>query len=143
MACTQFALLKKASVPDRATLQSWIDALGFDLQLDPDLNLLTDEGFSPCVLEGVENAGFELSCEPTVDVADGDEDFLEMAGDRDTCLSLTWRSSAHDLAAATIVCCALAKHCDAVISYEGDEPETFEQLLATVPGYLENARRES
>ena len=143
MSNTQFALLKKALVPDRATLQSWIDALGFDLQLDPELNLLTDEGFSPCVLEGVENVGFELFTEPTVDVADGDDDFLEMAGDRDVCISMSWRSSARDLAAITIVCCALARHCDAVISFEGDEPETFEQLIATIPGYLENARRES
>ena len=65
MSNTQFAFLKRKSVPSREVLQAAIDALGFDLKLHPDLDLVKDTGFSPCVLEGVPEVGFELFSQET------------------------------------------------------------------------------
>ena len=39
-----------ASLPDRDSWQAKIDDAGLDLQLDPDLDLSRDSGFSPCML---------------------------------------------------------------------------------------------
>ncbi len=143
MSNTQYAFVRSESVPERGTLQSWIDGLGFNLRLHPELNLRTDQGFSPCVLEGVEDVGFELWPSSTEEVADGDDEIPEMAQARDFCIAMSWRSSMKDCAAVMIVSCALAKHCDAVISYEGDEPEPLEKMLEATAGILEDARGET
>ena len=38
MSNTQYAFLKRSSVPDRAALQASVSALGFDLTLHPDFH---------------------------------------------------------------------------------------------------------
>ena len=42
MSNTLFAFLKKLNVPSQNALQASIDALGFDLKIDPDMKLLVD-----------------------------------------------------------------------------------------------------
>lgn len=130
MSNTQFAFINKEKIPDRISLQSFIEKLGFDLKLDPDFTPLTDEGFSPCILNGESDIGFEIYYEPAADIIEEDEKLDEIAGGRDFCISFVWRGSMKDCASAMIVCAALAKFSDAVISYEGEEPETFESLMA-------------
>jgi hypothetical protein len=73
--------------------------------------------------------GFELYSGETEEFLDGDEELLSLIGDRDFCISLSWRGSMKDCAAAMIVSCALAKSCDAVISYEGEPPEPPSKML--------------
>lgn len=141
MSNTQFAFLRSESLPNRSALQGWIDDLGFDLQLCPDLDLKSDQGFSPCVLEGDSDVGPELWPSTTAQAADGDDGILEMAGARDFCVSMAWRGSMKDCAAVMIISCALAKYCDAVISYEGEAPEPFENLLAAAAEALNEARK--
>ena len=34
------------------------------------MNLLEDCGFSPCVFNGISGTGFEVLCEPTIDLVD-------------------------------------------------------------------------
>ena len=143
MSNTQFAFLKSAAVPDRAALQAWIDDLGFDLKLHPEINLKSDQGFSPCVLEGVEDVGFELWPSATQELAEDNEGVSEIAGDRDFCISMSWRGSMKDCAAVMIVSCALAKNCDAVISYEGDQPEPLAKMLEATAEILADARGET
>jgi hypothetical protein len=143
MANTQYVFLDKARVPNRAVLQASIDALGFDLKLHDDLDLIDDVGFSPCVLEGIRDVGFELMPTSAKEATDDDEDFLAVAGGRDFCISMTWRGSMKDCAAVMIVSCALAKDADAVVSYEGDEPEPLERMIEGTHGVLEDARNES
>jgi hypothetical protein len=143
MSNTQYVFLNKSRVPNRATLQASIDRLGFDLQLDPDLQLLVDEGFSPCVLEGVPDVGFELMPMSTDRATNGDKEFLARAAGRDHCLTFTWRGSMKDCAAAMIVSCALASDCDALVSYEGDAPEPLQKLLEGTRDLVQDARAES
>jgi len=143
MSNTQYVFLSRSRVPDRVALQAAIEKLGFDLQLHPELNLLEDEGFSPCVLEGVPDVGFELMPMTADEAANGDEDFLALAAGRDFCLTFTWRGSMKDCAAVMIVSCALAKESDAVVTYEGDPPEPLESLIEGTRGVVEDARSAS
>jgi hypothetical protein len=143
MSNTQYAFLKNDAIPDRATLQSWIDGLGFDLKLDLELDLVKDRGFSPCTLLGMSDVGFELWPEPTADVAAGSDELLAIAGDRGFCVAMSWGGSLKDCAAVMIVSCALAKHCDAAISYEGNEPESLSQMLRSTQEVVEDARSDA
>ena len=142
MSNTQFAFLKKSQVPSGAALQASIDALGFDLKLDPTLNLLEDSGFSPCVLAGISDVGFELFTEPAKDVIGDNDEFLETIGDSDLAVSMIWRGSMKDCASVLIVSCALAKDFGAVISYEREPPEPFENLLEATREAIAEAKNE-
>jgi hypothetical protein len=143
MSNTQYAFLESGSLLDRVALQSWTDGLGFDLKLHPDLNLKFEKGFFPCILKGDDDVGFELSPSTTEEIADGDEEILEMTGARDFCVSMSWGDSMKDCAAVMLVSCVLAQHCDAVISYEGSEPEPLGKLLETTSGILVDVRDET
>ncbi|MBT9100087.1 hypothetical protein KFZ76_20500 [Methylovulum psychrotolerans] len=137
MSNTQFAFLNKTAVPDRTQLQAAIDALGFDLQLDPAFTPFADRGFSPCVLRGQAGAGFEIFYDPSNAVVEEDEeDFWEIIGTNDYCLSFVWHSSEADAACVMIVCAALAQAFGAVVSFEGDEPDSADTLLAAAKKML-------
>lgn len=142
MSNTQFAYLEQDRLPGRAALQTAIDALGYDLQLYPGLDLRSDAGFSPCVFNGVPDVGFELETGTVAEVAGDDEEVLAIAGDKDLSISMTWRSSMKDCAAVMIVSCALQKDFGAVISYESEEPQPLEDVLAALPGIVAEAMQE-
>ena len=139
MSNTQYAFLKKSKVPSRAALQASIDALGYDLQLYPELDLFRDSGFSPCVLHGNRDVGFELYSQDSSEVTNGNEDFAQIAGENDFCTAMVWGSSMKDLACVMIVSCALARDFAAVISYEGQQTLSLGNLLAETPAMIEHA----
>jgi hypothetical protein len=143
MSNTQYAFLKKSNIPTQAALQNAIDTLGFDLKIDPALDLLNDTGFSPCVLTGISEVGFELWCENSADVTEDDEEFRQLAGENDSCLTLTWGGRSKDLACAMIVSCALVKDFGAVVSYEGDAPDSLDDMLGVTAECVEVAMREN
>lgn len=130
MSNVQYAFLRRSQVPGREALQASIDALGFDLKLDPALDLQGGSGFSPCVLAGTQGLGFELFSSPASEVLGDDAALREAIGDRDLALGMAWHGSMQDCAAALIVSCALAKDFGAAISFERDAPETFDSLMA-------------
>ncbi|MDR0781712.1 MAG: hypothetical protein LBF16_13655 [Pseudomonadales bacterium] len=142
MSNTQFAFLEKSRVPIRASLQASIDALGFDLQLYPALDLLSDAGFIPCVFYGVSDIGFELYSGPTSDVIGDNDELLSAIGNHDFCLNMVFHSSMKDCAAVMIVSCALAHDFGAVIFYEGETPMSLEMLLQETPEVIELAKTE-
>lgn len=129
MSNTQFAFLRRSQVPDRAALQASIDALGFNLKLHPEFTPFEDSGFLPFTLNGEEGPGFEIEYQDLTDIADGDEDLEALAGGRDHCISMAWRSSMKDLACVMIVSCALTKDFDAIVSYEGEAPQSLAAML--------------
>lgn len=142
MSNTQFAFINRALVPDRKALQTAIDDLGFDLQLHPEFTAFEDSGFSPCSFKGEDGAGFEISYGEAAELIEEDEEFATLADGRDYCISLVWHSSLKDLACVMIVSVALAKYFDAIISYEGDEPESIEALLEATVEAIELAMDE-
>ncbi len=138
MSNTQYAFLMKNKVPNRDALQASIDSLGFDLKLDPSFTPFTDSGFSPCVLNGAGDVGFEIFHQEAR-VLEGLE---QIAGHNDFCISMMWHSSMKDCAAAMIVSCALAKDFGAVITYEGETPTPLERLLADTKDIIKDAMSE-
>jgi len=138
MSNTQYAFLMRNRVPNREALQSSIDALGFDLKLDPTFTPFEDSGFSPCVLNGSGDIGFEVLYQPAAEV-DGLE---RVAGANDYCISMTWHGSMKDCASAMIVSCALAKDFGAIITYEGEEPDPFDKLLGETKKIMNDAQKE-
>ena len=68
--------------------------------------------------------------------------YVDIASDNDTCLSLVWHGSMRDLACVMIVSCALARDFGAIISFEGEEPESLESLLSGARDALKDAAAE-
>ena len=137
MSNIQYAFLMRSRVPTREALQASIDALGFNLQLDPAFTPFTDSGFSPCILNGISNVGFEIFYENA-----GDLKGLEnIAGSNDFCISMAWHVSMQDCATVMIVSCALAKDFDAVITFEGEPPEPLDVLLSYTRDAIEEAEK--
>lgn len=129
MSNTQFAFLMKDQVPNRSALQASIDSLDFNLQLDPEFTPFEDEGFSPCNLNGNDDVGFEIYYEPASDIVEDDEDFQNIVSNKDYCISMCWGGEMADCVSVLIVSCALAKDFGAIISYEGEEPESLEEMI--------------
>lgn len=132
MSNTQFAFLKKEKVPNRKKWQASINNLKFDVSLEiyPELEPFEDEGFSPCIWNKTEeDVGFEIFYEPSEDIHDGDEELKNLIGENDYCISMVWHSSMKDCAAVMIASCALQKEFGAVISYEGEAPVSFDDLV--------------
>jgi len=143
MSNTQFAFISRAKVPSQAALQASIDALGFNLKVDPELRLLTDSGFSPCVLNGISDVGFELLSGPTSDLFVEAPHFAGLSQGLDFCIQMIWHGSFKDCAAAMIVACALATDFGALVSYEGNPPDSAQDILKEIPAALKEALRES
>jgi hypothetical protein len=139
MSNTQYAFIDKARVPDRAALQSSIDALGFDLKLHPEFSPFSNSGFLPFVLNGEEGPGFEIFYESTDDVVGGDKLFRALAEGRDHCISMSWRGDMKDLACVMIVSCALTKDFGAIVTYEGDDPESLDDMLEATQEIIRDA----
>lgn len=142
MSNTQIAFINRGNVPDREALQASIDRLGFKLTLHSEFTPFEDSGFSPCVLDGTPDVGFEVFYEPAPEVVDGDPSLTEIAAGRDYSISMVWRGSMKDCACAMIVSCALAKDFDAVISYEGEPPEPFNTLLEETRSIVADSAKE-
>src|SRR5262249_21869031 len=94
---------------------------GFDLQINPDLQVFEQSGFMPCKLFG-EDSGVETYYSPAKDVFSHPEVLQHLAGERDYCISFRWASSYHEAACAMILSYALANSFEASVSYEGEDP---------------------
>lgn len=130
MSNIQYAFINKDKIPDRKALQSTINNFGFDLQLDSNFTPFEDEGFSPCIFYGENDIGFEIDYYLADEITEDDEDFKEIAGENDFCISMSWGGSMKDCASVMIVCSALAKDFGAVISYGGDKPDSLEKMIS-------------
>lgn len=130
MSQSQYAFLKKENIPDRDALQASIDALGFDLKLDPEYTPFKDEGFSPCTLNSESDAGFEIFYEKTAELIAEyeDDEFKKLVGDNDYAIEMCWRGSFKDCICVLMVSIALTKDFQATISYEGEGIETIENM---------------
>jgi hypothetical protein len=135
----QYAFIERQSVPSRSQLQEAIDALGFDLKIHPEYTAFVDSGFLPFTLNGENGPGFEIQYFPASELNSDDEALLRYAAGRDFCISMSWRGSMKDLACVLLVSCALVKDFGAVVSYEGEPPESLSSMLAVVPEVLADA----
>lgn len=135
MANEQYVFLKSGNVPTRDQWQQAIDHAGFDFILDPKLDPRTNAGFVPCKLNGVET-GVEIYFDDSVEFMN---DFANIAGDRDCCISFRWGGSMEECACAMIASLALATRFGAVVSYEGEPPQNLNDFRRNTDTILRDA----
>ena len=136
MANEQYAFLSKSNLPTVDTWQSALDDSPFDLKLDPTMQIGGDVGFTPYTLCGAE-LGVETYYDDSPDFM---SQFQQIAPGKDYCISFRWGGSEIECAIAMILCYALAKDFDAVISYEGDAPySSLDTLRDDAQGTLEDS----
>ena len=138
MANEQYAFLEQSKVPSREEWQEVINSCGFDFQLDPDLKPFEDSGFLPCKLMG-RDAGFEIYYDGSPETL---EHIRDIAPGKNFCISFRWGGSMVECASVMIASYALAKHFDAVVSYEGEDPYTeLENFLSDTNSIIKEAVR--
>lgn len=142
MSNTQIAFLNRSNVPIRDALQASIERLGFNLKLDPEFTPFDDSGFSPCTLDGTPDVGFEVYYAPASEIVNGDSNLEAIAAGRDFSITMVWGGSMKDCACVMVVSCALATDFGAIVTYEGEPPDTAEMLLANTKSILADAAKE-
>ena len=120
MSQLQTAYLKKELIPDRSSLQSAIDSLGFKLKIDSSYVPFESKGFLPCTLNE-KDAGFEIYFESASEVVKDFPHLVENIGARDAAISFRWGGNMLECACVLIVSAALAKLFDAVVHYQDDD----------------------
>src|SRR5262245_30244576 len=102
MSVTAYAFLPRANVPDRASLQRSITALGFELELDRAERPFEVNGFLPFQVFETQ-AGFEVTAEAAAAVVARNPGLAALAGANDHCIRQSWRGDDLDFACALIV----------------------------------------
>ncbi len=130
MSNTQYVFIEDSRIPSAANLQRSIDGLKLpsELRLDPTLDLRTDSGFSPCTINGAEDVGFELFVSPSAEILANLPSLKGFVGAREICIQMVWRGSYADCACAAAAGYALAKDFEAVVSYEGQSPDSVDAM---------------
>ena len=140
MANAQHCLIERSKVPSRNQWQKAINDHGIDFKLDPDLKAFEAFGLMPCTLMGRE-AGVEICYDDSPETL---AHFRNLAPGKDYCISFRWGGSMIEYASAMIASYALAKHFDAVVSYEGNEPyPSLDALLEETNSAIKKAMRET
>jgi hypothetical protein len=120
-----FAFMDKSKVPTREAWQKAIADCGFDLLLDPEMKPMEDSAFSPCTLLG-KRSGVEIYYEDDPEFLG---EFSSIHQGRNLCISFRWGGAMDECACASIASYALAKYFGAIVSYEGEDPNTLEELF--------------
>ena len=121
------------SSPKLPTVEQWqtaIQAHGFALVLDPDLNLQADAGFTPAMYKGLET-GFEFDISPASDIADSYSTVGDLLERRDSSANFRWESDLSECAAATIAAAVLATISDGIF-YDPQEDVAYHDAAALI-----------
>ena len=106
-------LLAKSRLPDVRQWQAAIDALDFDVKLDPSLAVEIGRGFLPAKFKG-RDSGFEFTVWPASDITDTYPEFASQFAGRDRAASFRWGGDLIEMACALVASAALAQLSDGV-----------------------------
>lgn len=106
-------LLSNTRLPDVREWQAAIDALGFDVKLDPSLAVETGRGFLPARFKG-RDSGFEFTVWPASDISDTYPEFANQFAGRDRAANFRWGGDLIEMACALVASAALAQLSDGV-----------------------------
>lgn len=106
-------LLSKSRLPDVGQWQAAIDALGFDVKLDPSLKVESDMGFLPAKFKG-RDSGFEFNVSPASEITDTYSEFTNEFAGREVSGNFRWGGDLNEMACALVASAALAKLSDGV-----------------------------
>ena len=125
MSNEQYAFLTRSELPTLEQLQAKINSdPTFTLAIDPEVSLSTTAGFVPCVICGVES-GVEIYFDDSPETMD---QFADLVQGKDCCLVFCWRSDMVECACAMVLSYFLGEHYNAIISYDGEPPDSIEGL---------------
>lgn len=71
-----------------------------------------------------------------------DDQLMHLAEDRDLCISMAWHGGINDLACVMVVSCALIKDFEAVVSYEGEQPEQPNRMFEIASEGITDAKEQ-
>ena len=97
--------LSKSRLPNVRQWQAAIDALGFDVKLDPTWTE-TDSGFCPAKFKG-RDSGCEIDVWPASDVTEGSPELESELGGRDWSVNFRWGGDLTEMACALVAAAAL------------------------------------
>jgi hypothetical protein len=120
MSLEMHVFLRKSSVPDRSSWQAAVSSLSLPLVFGPDLDPLSDSGFSPSKIKDLDS-GFEISSEPAQDILQNYPHLANTIADRDWCLTLRWGGDVNECACVLAASAGLVKLCGAVAFYPDDD----------------------
>jgi hypothetical protein len=106
-------LADDSRLPDARRWQDGINALGFDVKLDPTLSVREQRGFLPCTFKG-QQSGFEFHIWPASDILETYPEFEERLSGCNTSANFRWGGDMVEMACALIASVALAKVSDGV-----------------------------
>lgn len=106
-------------LPDWHIWQTAIDQTGFDLKLDPELDLSGDEGFSPCQIQG-KASGFEIDVMPAAELLHEYPDLIPTVGARLHVVCFRWGGDFAEAACVLIASLALARNLGSIV-YDPEE----------------------
>src|SRR5687767_969963 len=120
MSLEQTAYIERSSVPQLAELQTAIDELGFDCQVDRSYEPFQSKGFLPCVLAGSES-GVEADFESASEVLQSFPHLAGTVGPRDVAITFRWGGDMAECACGLVLSAALASRFGAVVHYQDDD----------------------
>ncbi len=106
--------------PTRAAWQSAIDKLGFPFQLDPDLDLEKDSGFSPSLLRG-KDSGFEICFEEAAELLQTYPNIKGKIEGREKVISFRWGGDLNECACVMAAAAGLVECCQALVYFPQDD----------------------
>ena len=115
MAVELYAFVNRAEIPTGEAWRQALSELDLPLELDPELEPLSDAGFSPCTLRGVAT-GFELFLENATDL-----DPPDAAASFDSAIVFRWGGDLSGCASALGAAAALRRVSNAFVYYPADE----------------------
>jgi len=121
-------LLSSSKLPTVPEWQTAIHVHGFDLVLDPILNLHTDAGFTPAAWKG-QKTGFEFDLSPASDIADSYRTVADVLEGRDRSANFRWGSDLSECAAATIAAAVLTTMSEGIF-YDPQEDVAYREEAA-------------
>ncbi len=108
------AFLRSSNMPTRDDWQERIGELGFPIELDREMDIGNDMGFSPCNVNG-KVSGFEIYFEDAKDVLKHYPECAKSVGDRNRCITFRWGGDLIECGCTLVASAALAGSYDAVV----------------------------
>lgn len=120
MSLEMHAFVEKDRLPARAAWQAAIEQLRYPLRLDPELDLSTASGFSPCILDGNES-GFDLYLDRVAEIAEAYPHIRDRISRCTWAVSFRWGGDLRECACVSAAAAALIQCAGALVYYPEDD----------------------
>ena len=148
MSNIQYVFIDDTQKPTKNQLEAYVAAVGYTIEIDQGWDDPKWMGFLPCKLNGELDAGCEVAFGPITEITQDieDEDELErfsgLVQGTNYFIELGWHSDYLGGATAALLAAALMKACEAISSYEAEEPDSFDSLMESAKWHIDEYKKE-